>query len=206
MREGTKLALELFDIGAIRFGEFKLRLHEQCPNAPLSPFYVDLRIVRSFPSVMERMVEAYERLLKDKRFDLLADVPTAATPIVALLSLRLRVPMISPRMDEKRHGAGTKIEGVFEEGQRVVLIDDLITKADSKLKAIKVLEENGLKVHDIVVLIDREQGGKAELDKEGYHLWPAFRISTLLEIYLRAGRLNKGRYRKVIDYLKGGEA
>lgn len=203
MREKTKLALELFDVGAIRFGQFKLRLHEQYPNAPLSPFYVDLRIIRSFPGVMEQVVEAYERLLKDKKFDLLADVPTAATPIVAALSLRLRVPMISPRIDEKRHGAGTKIEGVFEEGQRVVLIDDLVTKADSKLEAIKILAESGLEVHDVVVLIDREQGGKTELEKEGYHLWPAFSISTLLDIYLQAGRLNKGQYREVIDYLKG---
>ncbi len=201
MGKRTELALELFDVGAIRFGKFKLRLHDECPNAPLSPFYIDLRIVRSFPRVMKQVVEAYEELLEDKRFDLLADVPTAATPIVAALSLRLRVPMISPRIDQKRHGAGTKIEGVFKEGQRVVLVDDLVTKADSKLEAIKILEENRLKVHDVVVLIDREQGGKTELEKEGYHLWAAFEISTLLEIYLQAGRLDKEQYREVISYL-----
>lgn len=202
MGKRTELALELFDVGAIRFGKFKLRLHDECPNAPLSPFYIDLRVVRSFPRVMEQVVEAYEELLEDKNFDLLADVPTAATPIVAALSLRLRVPMISPRIDQKRHGVGTKIEGVFKEGQRVVLVDDLVTKADSKLEAIKILEESRLKVHDVVVLIDREQGGKTELEKEGYHLWAVFEISTLLEIYLQAGRLDKGRYREVISYLQ----
>lgn len=202
MGKRTELALELFDVGAIRFGKFKLRLHDECPNAPLSPFYIDLRVVRSFPRVMEQVVEAYEELLEDKNFDLLADVPTAATPIVAALSLRLRVPMISPRIDQKRHGVGTKIEGVFKEGQRVVLVDDLVTKADSKLEAIKILEESRLRVHDVVVLIDREQGGKTELEKEGYHLWAVFEISTLLEIYLQAGRLDKGQYREVMSYLK----
>jgi len=200
--EVERLPLELFDIGAIKFGKFKLKLHEIHPEAPLSPFYVDLRTVRSHPEVMEDIVRVYGRLLKDIKFDLLADVPTASTPIVGALSLQLKVPMVSPRIDQKTHGTGGKIEGTFKEGQIVVLIDDLVTKADSKIQAIKILEENGLQVYDVVVLVDREQGGREKLEKKGYHLWSVFEISTLFEIYLKAGRITKDQYREAVNYLK----
>lgn len=203
LNEGKeRLALRLFDIGAIKFGGFRLKLHEEKPEAPLSPFYIDLRNIRSFPQVMEETVDVYKSLLKDLEFDLLADVPTAATPIVTNLSSQLNIPMISPRIDQKTHGSGAKIEGAFKEGQRVILVDDLVTTAKSKLVAIKILEENGLKTEDVVVLIDREQGGKEELKKRGYRLWSVFEISDLLEIYYKSGRLRKKQYQDSINYIK----
>src|SRR4051812_18973061 len=153
------LALGLFDIGAVKFGEFKLKLHEKDPSAPLSPIYIDLRILRSFPDVIDTAVDVYLEMSKGLMFSLLADIPTAATPIVALISHKSRVPMISPRSDLKQHGIRRSIDGIYGKGQIVLLVDDLITRADSKLESLAVLSENGLKVHDIVVLIDREQGG-----------------------------------------------
>lgn len=203
--EKEKLPLELFDIGAIKFGRFKLKLHEKYPDVPLSPFYIDLRIIRSHPEIMEETVGIYEKLLKDIKFDLLADVPTAATPIVSVLSQRLGVPMISPRIDQKGYGTGAKIEGVFKEEQMAVVIDDLITKADSKLEAIKILEKNRLRVQNVIVLVDREQGGKEELKKRGYKLRSAFKISNLFETYLRARRISKEQFDEAINYLKQGE-
>lgn len=200
--EVERLPLELFDIGAIKFGKFKLKLHEIHPEAPLSPFYIDLRIIRSHPEIMKEVVKVYEKLLKDTKFDLLADIPTAVTPIVSVLSYRLRVPMISPRIDQKSYGTGVKVEGAFEEEQTVVLVDDLITKADSKLEAIRILEENGLRVQDVIVLVDREQGGREELQKRGYSLRSAFNISDLFKIYFQTGRLNKKQYQEVSDYLQ----
>lgn len=202
MNEKRKiLALGLFGIGAIKFGNFRLKLHEENPAAPLSPIYIDLRILRSFPDVMDSAVEVYKELSSGLKFDLYADVPTAATPLVALLSHETRVPMISPRKSEKKHGIKRQIDGVFHPGQIALLVDDLITRADSKQEAVSVLEENGLKVHDVVVLIDREQGGAQELIKRGYGFHSAFNLKELLKFYLDIGKISQNEHERTVAYL-----
>ena len=200
--KAEKLALQLFDIGAIKFGAFRLKLHEKRPDTPLSPIYIDLRILRSFPEVMDSVVDVFKELTMGLKFDLYADVPTAATPIIAILSHITKVPMISPRKEEKGRGITRKIDGIFEKGQIAVLIDDLITQADSKFEAIKVLEENSLVVKDVVVLVDREQGGPAQLEKAGYACHSAFKLTELLGFYLQCGKINRHEYDRTITYLK----
>ena len=200
--KSKKLALALFDIGAIKFGRFKLKLHEKKPDAPLSPIYIDLRILRSFPNALRLAVDMFRELTKDLNFEIYAEVPTAITPIVAVLSYITELPMISPRRAEKTHGISGKINGIFKEGQVVLLIDDLITQADSKLEAIYILQEKGLIVKDVVVLVDREQGGSEKLKKEGYGFRTAFKLSELLEFYLKTERINQKKYNETISYLK----
>jgi uridine monophosphate synthetase len=196
------LALGLFAIGAISFGHFRLKLHEEFPDAPLSPIYIDLRVLRSFPSVMDYAILVYDELSTGITFDLYADVPTAATPIVAILSYKNRIPMVSPRKDEKRHGIKRSVDGAFRQDQIVLLVDDLITLASSKLDAISVLEENGLRVKDVVVLVDREQGGVQELNRRGYACHVAFRLRELLELYLDSGKISHGQYLETVEYLE----
>lgn len=197
-----KLAGQLLNIGAIKFGNFRLKLHEKNPDAPLSPIYIDLRLLRSFPDVIDSAVEIYKQLSMDFMFDIYADVPTAATPIVAILSHVTRVPMISPRKDEKKHGTTAPIDGIFAPGQRVLLVDDLITNAGSKLETISVLEDNRLIVSGVVVLIDREQGGLPQLERNGYPCRAAFRITELLEFYSRTGLISRDDYKRTMNYLQ----
>ncbi len=196
------LAMELLDIGAIKFGNFRLKLHDKNPNAPLSPIYIDLRLLRSFPDVMDSVILVYKELIAGLTYDCLADVPTAATPIVAILTHEMRIPMISPRVAEKMHGASRKIDGLYKKEQIALLVDDLITKADSKLDAISVLEENGIRVNDVVVLVDREQGGSEELSKRGYRCHSAFRLKELLSFYLGTGRITKDEFERTVTYLQ----
>lgn len=115
-------------------------------------------------------------------YNLVADVPTAATPIVTLLSEDSGRPMITPR-EPKDHGSQASIDGVFEPGQIVLAVDDLITGADSKLAAVKILRDAGLVVTDIAVLLDREQGGREQLAKHGLTLHAIWTISALLAFY-----------------------
>lgn len=197
-----KLALELFSIGAIKFGAFKLKLHEKKPDAPLSPIYIDLRVLRSFPAVMNSAIQVYKELIQGLKFDLLADVPTAATPIVAILSHELKIGMITPRKEEKEHGIVAKVEGVFQTGNVVLLVDDLVTQADSKLEAIRLLEERSLVIRNVVVLVDREQGGPQQLERAGYKCHAAFKLSDLLKFYLNEGELSQNDYERTIVYLK----
>ena len=83
-----------------------------------------------------------------------------------------------------------------------MLIDDLITKAESKLDAIAVLERNGLVVRDVLVILDREQGGREELRRRGYNLHSIFRLSELLDFYLQGGKIDQQKHDEVTEYLR----
>lgn len=181
-----KLCMALFNVGAVCFGNFKLKLHERFPDAPLSPDYINLRILQRFPEVKKMAIISYLELLKPLEFDLLAGIPIAAVAFTSSISDSLKIGMVTPRISEKNHGSGAKADGFLEsdKGKRVVLIDDLITSADSKFEAIKILEQLGLKVIDVVVLIDREQEGARELIKKGYCLHAAMKRSQMLNYYL----------------------
>lgn len=196
----TRFVAALYDIGAIQFGAFRLKLHETQPDAPLSPIYVDLRMIRSHPDVRDGAIHVLAHLAWDCTFDILADVPTAATPLVAILAHELRKPMITPR-EAKTHGSGARIDGTYRPGQRVLLVDDLITRADSKFEAIRTLEAAGLIVRDVAVLVDREQGGAAQLRERGYALHAACTLRELLDEYLETKRINRTTYDQVLAYL-----
>lgn len=197
------VAYGLLQIGAVKFGEFRLKLHETDPDAPLSPIYVDLRVLRSFPEVMREVTDLLAGFvgIGDRKPELIADVPTAATPFVTLLSQTTGIPMISPRPASKAYGTGARIDGVFTPGQRVLLVDDLITRADSKLEAAAVLTEAGLVVPNVLVLIDREQGGRKELEDRGIGLHAAFTLHDLLDHYRSCELIDEESYDRIARYL-----
>lgn len=191
----------LLSSGAVKFGAFRLKLHETQPDAPLSPMYVDLRVLRSFPDALDAAVAVLQELIERDglQFTRYADVPMAATPLVAVLSHLTRVPMITPR-ETKTHGAGGSINGFWEEGETALVIDDVVTHADSKIEAIRTLEANGLVAKDVVVLVDREQGGPQAIAAAGYTLHAAVKISDLLAYWRATGGISEADYQRVADY------
>ena len=194
----------LLACGAVKFGAFRLKLHETQPDAPLSPIYLDLRVLQSFPDALDAAVFALAELIEARslRFARYAGIPLAATPLTAVLSHITRVPMITPR-EAKSHGTADTINGAFTPGETVLAIDDVVSRADSKLEAIHVLEANGLVVRDVAVLVDREQGGPQQLAAAGYALHAAVRLSQLLDHWRGSGGLDDATYTRVRDYLAG---
>jgi uridine monophosphate synthetase len=190
-----RLPLDLFDAGCVRFGDFTLA------SGKHSPIYVDLRLLASYPRVLSEVARAYARLLRDISYQRIAAIPYAALPIGTAVALELGVPLVYPRKEIKRYGTGRAIEGEFIRGERVVVLDDLITTGGSKIKAIAPLEEAGLQVQDIVVLIDREQGGREELATHGYRLHAVFTLREMLDTLRIAGRITDQQYHTVMDFL-----
>jgi uridine monophosphate synthetase len=192
----------LLSTHAVKFGEFRLKLHEKQPDAPLSPIYIDLRVLQSYPDALDAAVAALAELirLRGLTYSCYAGIPLAATPLVTLLSHVTRVPMITPR-EAKTHGFSETVNGVFTPGQTALVIDDVVSRADSKLEAIAVLEGNGLVVKDVAVLVDREQGGTAQLAAAGYRLHAVVQLSQLLEFWHGATALDQATYQRVLDYL-----
>jgi uridine monophosphate synthetase len=196
MTDHGTLVRRLFEIGAIRFGEFTLK------SGIASPFYIDLRVVISFPDVLEQIGRLMAAAVARCGADRIAGIPYAGLPLAVATSLAARLPLIYPRREEKGYGTRRRIEGLFEPGERVVIIDDIITDGASKFEAIQPIEEAGLVVRDLVILIDREQGGREALAARGYTLHTILTISECFDAWEEGGLVEAAVLRRSRDFLR----
>ncbi len=164
----------LFDVGAVKFGQFKLKSGIQ------SPIYIDLRVTISYPSLLKAIAEAMWNKVCDKEFDVICGVPYTALPIASYLSTTYDKPMILRRREAKDHGTRNMLEGVIHPGQTCLIFEDLVTSGASVFETIEPLEAAHLKVKDVVVFLDREQGGHHAITQRGYNLHSVVSISELL--------------------------
>ncbi len=189
------LADALLDAGCVKFGDFELKSGDR------SPIYFDLRLLTGHPELLSRVADAFAPILEKLTFDRLAAVPYAGLPIAIAIALRLGQPLIYPRKEAKEYGTGATVEGGFHPGEAVVLIDDLVTSAGSKLEAVDKLTAVGLKVRDVVVLIDREAGGHKALSEAGLELHSVFTFSELIDHWAASGALDEGLLVKLRKFL-----
>ncbi|NES20259.1 MAG: bifunctional orotidine-5'-phosphate decarboxylase/orotate phosphoribosyltransferase [Symploca sp. SIO3E6] len=182
------LILQLYDIGCIMFGNYV-----QASGATL-PYYIDLRKIISNPQIFHQILCAYADILKHLSFDRIAGIPYGSLPTATGLSLRLNHPMIFPRKEVKAHGTRRVIEGNFYPGETIVVVDDILISGKSVMEGAGKLESAGLKVNDIVVFIDHEQGVKDRLQDNGYQGHSVLSISEITDILYQAGRINEEQY------------
>lgn len=200
-----ELARALFENGVIKFGppDFTLNLHKTHPEAPKSPFYVDQRPLRSASNEVKLLVgKVLTELIRDLKYDVYADTPTAITWLVSLMSYVNSVPMITPR-GEKTHGSGAKIDGEYEPGKTVALLfDDVITSGASANDAINDLRAAGVTVKDFVALVNREQGGTQAIKNNNCTPHWVFDMSNLLRYYKRTGLIDERTYNRCMAYAR----
>ena len=191
-----KLADELLEAGCIKFGEFTLK------SGLVSPIYIDLRLIVTYPKLLQGVGTAYLPLLGKLQFDRIAGLPYAAIPIATAISLAGDYPMIYPRKEVKAYGTKAEIEGEYHTGETVVVIDDLATTGGSKFEAIEKLSGAGLVVRDVVVLVDRQSGAKESLAEAGYTMHAVLTIGELLDHWEATGKAGKDKIeatRKFLD-------
>jgi len=157
----TELSRILVKTGATKFGLFKLS------SGKLSPYYIDLRMIPGDPKALQTVIEIYETMARSKigvtSFDRIAGVPTAGVPYASILAYTLSKPFLYVRRETKTHGGERRVEGQLFPGERVVLVDDLITTGKNTLQAAEAIRAEGGQVEDVIVLIDRQEGGAAAL-------------------------------------------
>lgn len=190
------LILDLYSVGAIQFGKFKLK------SGLLSPFYLDLRLLVSHPEVMRETARAFAQTLSTLRFDRIAAIPYAALPLGTAVALEMNRPLIYPRQAKKDYGTERVIEGKFNAGEQIVVLDDVITTGASKLEAIATLQDARLKVRDVVVLIDREQGGAEEIATHGYVLHSVYKIREVLRILRTTDRISETQFQEALGFVE----
>jgi len=195
--EVAALARALFEAGCVRFGDFTLK------SGAWSPVYMDLRRLITYPALLQQVARSYARLLAEIPHERIAAIPYAAMPIGTAVSLLTGKPMIYARREAKAHGTARLVEGDYRPGDRAVLLDDVITSGGSKLEAAEPLRAEGLVVEDIVVLIDREQGGAAELRNLGFRVHAALTLREIVDALAAGGQIGQPEALRVHAYLNG---
>jgi len=185
----------LFDSGCIQFGTFTLR------TGLASPIRMDLQRLMSFPRLLHQVARAMAGIARPLKFDHIVITPHATLPIGVALALELNRPLLQMRRDAKARGARHDIEGTFEAGDRALVVDDLLIRGGSKQQTIATLENAGLEVHDVLVLIDWEQGGAENLSQRGYQLHAVLSLGKVLDVLQKSGRITHAQHAEVLAYL-----
>ena len=200
------LAQILFDLGGVQFGNFTVS-----ESAVSSPVFVNPKVLISNPTalrvaakLMQQEISLAQSLRRPRvhPFNVVAGVPVGGLLLASAYSLETNTPLIYARI--RPEGTGKRgIEGNFNRGDTALIIDDLVTKGSSIMETASLLEENGLKVKDVIVLVDREHGAVKRLHDLGYNLISILKLDIMLNLYKSTGLISEDIYRKSAEYLQG---
>ncbi len=184
----SDMALFLLKSNSLKFGVFTLASGKQ------SPYYIDLRILQSFPSYFRLSIFALRDLINKQigsDFDCLGSIPTSGLIFASALGYEMLKPLIYVRKDLKPYGGSKIVEGYLKPGGKVLLIDDVATTGTSLSHAIKVIRENGAIVKDAVAIISRLEGAEEKLNDMGVRLISLATINEMVNVLHDKGLLDE---------------
>ncbi|XP_062861940.1 uridine 5'-monophosphate synthase isoform X2 [Trichomycterus rosablanca] len=192
------LILKLHDVEAVKFGTFKLK------SGISSPIYFDLRVIVSYPELMNQVSQMLHQRCKDAgvQFDCVCGVPYTALPFATIICSTHQYPMLIRRKEAKDYGTKRLIEGSFRPGDVCLIVEDVVTSGGSVMETSQELQAQGLKVKDAVVLLDRAQGGTERLRGEGISLHPVISVSKLLDVLVGSGRIDRETFSSVEKFIR----
>ena len=192
----VKLILDLFEIGALKFGTFTLK------SGIESPVYFDLRVIVSYPKIMMQVSDEMWKATQNLNFAQLCGVPYTALPIATCMSTKYDVPMMIKRKEAKSYGTKKLIEGKFDKNTICLVIEDVVTTGSSVLETVRDLATVEVMVHDAIVLLDRCQGGRESLADKGIKLHSVFTLKEVLSILEETGKLDEVMVQRVNTFIE----
>ena len=195
-----EFAVFLHQNDAIKFGDFTLS------SGKKSSYYVDLRVVPSFPHQFRKMIKGLQALISDQigydNFDCLASVPTGGLVIASALAIETVKPLVYVRSQPKEHGTSKSIEGKIKKDAKILMVDDVATTGASVSNAITLLKEAGAKITDVYVVVDRMEGADKLLQSHGVKLHSLTNILEITEVLHKEGLASDQVLEKVKNQIK----
>jgi orotate phosphoribosyltransferase len=195
-----QVGILLIKNNAIKFGDYILT------SGKKSPYYIDLRQTISSPITMDWIGNALTRIIVNEigrdKIDKILGVPTAGVPFATVVSQKLGIPLIYYRQARKEHGVRKKVEGILDRNDRVLVVDDLITTGESVIEAAEVVRDQGGVVNEMVVLLDREQGGQQRLRTCRIEPHVLFSISDAMAWLHKVGLIEDGIFETLKKYIE----
>ncbi len=195
-----EIAKMLHNIDALKFGVFKLT------SGKPSPYYIDLRVVPSFPDAFRQICDFYGEYITSQigleNFDRIAGVPLAGIPFASQIAYNLKKPFLYVRKSIRHHGRQRRVEGILVSGDRVLLVDDLVTTGLNLKKAAEAIRAEGGVVKEAVAFLDREEGGKEKLEKSGIKVHTLLRISEVANTLYEIGAIDAESFKTILKQVK----
>ena len=190
-----EFATFLYKNDVIKFGNFTLASGKD------SSYYIDLRLVPSFPHQFRKMIKNLQNLIIEKvgldDFDSFASVPTGGLVVTSALAIETVKPLIYVRNKPKEHGTTKSIEGKISAGMKVVMVDDVMTTGTSVLNGIKQLKESGLSISDVFVIINRLEGADKVFSDMGVQIHQLTDILEITNILIQEKLISKEIFEKI---------
>ena len=194
-----QMANILLKLDVLKFGVFKLS------SGKASPYYIDLRVIPSFPDAFREICDFYAEYIDNeiglKNFDRIAGVPVAGIIFASQVAYNLKKPFLYVRKGVRMHGRERRVEGVLASGDRVLLIDDLVTTGLTLKKTIDAVRAEGGVVTDAVVFLDREEG-KQQLEKSGIKLHSLLKVGEIANTLYELGAIDHESLKTILKQVK----
>ncbi|PIC51457.1 hypothetical protein B9Z55_001965 [Caenorhabditis nigoni] len=195
--EESTLFEELYQMKCFRTGEFYLK------SGQMTPIYIDLRRIMSSPRVLRMAAQAMcdKVVAKNIKFDYVVGVPYAALPLATLVSDILNVPMLMKRKEAKAYGTKQLIEGVYQPGGTVLLVEDVVTSGESIRETAEAIRKENLKVTDAIAVLDRQQGATANLAEDDLNFLSFLTMEGILDGLITKNEMTEDRKQQIIEHL-----
>ncbi|MCW4028151.1 MAG: orotate phosphoribosyltransferase [Candidatus Bathyarchaeota archaeon] len=196
-----QVADALYFSECLKFGSFKIK------SGAISPYYIDLSRVLSAPTQLctlaEAAAEKIRQIMATSKIDKLSSIELKGALIVPSIACKLNLPCVIVRKEAKAYGVTGRIAGAdVNKGDKILFFDDVVSEGLSKVEGVKPLQELGASVEHILVVVNREQGGKEKLENLGYHVHALAKVSELVASLQRNGRISQAQADQVLDFIK----
>ena len=195
-----RMANILYKIDALKFGVYQLSSGKQ------SPYYIDLRVIPSFPDAFREICEFYVQQMTEEiglnNFDRIAGIPLSGIPFASQVAYNIKKPFLFIRRDIKLYGRERRVEGILISGDKVLIVDDLLTTGLTLKRAVEAVRAEGGIITDAIVFLDREEGGKELLEKNGVKVHTLLNVSEVADTLFEIGAIDKDSLRTILKQIR----